>query len=65
VADEQSAGGDARPDLVAPAGGALLLSLGFRPVWLRPISCGGSLRSLARDGRCGEEIARCRRDDRV
>jgi BirA family transcriptional regulator, biotin operon repressor / biotin---[acetyl-CoA-carboxylase] ligase len=37
VADEQTAGrGRAGRTWVAPAGGALLLSLGFRPTWLAP-----------------------------
>jgi BirA family biotin operon repressor/biotin-[acetyl-CoA-carboxylase] ligase len=37
VADEQSAGrGRHGRDWVAPAGRALLLSLGFRPTWLQP-----------------------------
>jgi BirA family biotin operon repressor/biotin-[acetyl-CoA-carboxylase] ligase len=37
VADEQAAGrGRAGRHWVAPAGGALLLSVGFRPTWLEP-----------------------------
>ncbi len=37
VADEQTAGrGREGRTWVAPAGGALLLSLGFRPTWLAP-----------------------------
>ena len=37
MADEQTAGrGRAGRRWVAPAGGALLLSVGFRPTWLEP-----------------------------
>ena len=60
LADEQSAGrGREGRTWTAPAGGALLLSLGFRPVWLRPDQLWrlAAITSLAMAD-AGEEIAR-------
>jgi BirA family biotin operon repressor/biotin-[acetyl-CoA-carboxylase] ligase len=59
VADEQSAGrGRAGRSWYAPRGGGLLLSLGFRPIWLSPGHAWrlAALTSLAMAG-AGEEVA--------
>ena len=63
MADEQSAGRGREGRIwSAPAGGALLLSLGFRPIWLRPDQLWrlAAITSLAMAD-AGEEIAGCRR----